>query len=124
MAFKFERLDVWKLAINMADAIHNLTRSFPKEEIFSLTSQMKRAADSISLNIVEGSTGQSNPEQAKFLGYAQRSALEVVNCLYLAIKRNYITQMQFDKLYMELETLLIKIQAFKKAIIKDKLVAG
>ena len=60
MPFKFEKLEVWKLSIDLADDVHNLTRSFPKEEIFSLTSQMKRAADSISLNIAEGSTVQSN----------------------------------------------------------------
>jgi four helix bundle protein len=42
MPFKFEKLEIWKLAIEMADNVHNLTRSFPKEEMFSLTSQMKR----------------------------------------------------------------------------------
>lgn len=66
MPFKFEKLEIWKMAIDVADNIHNLTRNFPKEEMFSLTSQIKRAADSISLNIAEGSTGQSDPEQLKF----------------------------------------------------------
>ncbi|MBS1510492.1 MAG: four helix bundle protein [Bacteroidetes bacterium] len=116
MAFKFEQLHVWKLALDMADDVHTLTRNFPKEEIFSLTSQMKRAADSISLNIAEGSTGQSNPEQGRFFGYAQRSAIEVVNCLYLAIRRKYIDQKQFDSFYTALEIVIIKIQALKKAI--------
>ena len=60
MPFKFEKLKIWEAAIEIADKVHILTRSFPKEELFSLTSQMKRAADSISLNIAEGSTGQSN----------------------------------------------------------------
>jgi four helix bundle protein len=116
MSFKFEKLDVWKLSIDMADDVHNLTRSFPKEEMFSLSSQMKRAADSISLNIAEGSTGQSDLEQARFLGFAQRSAIEVVNCLYLAIKRNYIDEIIFDKYYKALEKLIAKIQAFKKVL--------
>lgn len=120
MAFKFEKLEIWKLAIDMADDVHMLTRSFPKEEMFSLTSQMKRAADSISLNITEGSTGQSDPEQSKFIGYAQRSALEVVNCLYLAVRRNYINENQFNKFYSGLEKLVIKIQAFKNSINKGK----
>ena len=116
MPFKFEKLEIWKLAIDLADDVHNLTRGFPKEEMFSLTSQMKRAADSVSLNIAEGSTGQTNPEQVKFLGYSLRSALEVVNCLYLAVRRNYISQQQFDKFYADLEKLTIKIQAFRKSI--------
>ena len=116
MSFKFEKLEIWKLAIDIADDIHLLTRSFPKEEMFSLTSQMKRAADSISLNIAEGSTGQSNPEQIKFLGYAQRSAIEVVNCLYLAIRRKYIDEPVFQKFYNGLDKLVAKIQAFKNAL--------
>ncbi len=118
MAFKFEKLEIGNLAIDLADEVHVLTRVFPKEEMFSLTSQMKRAADSISLNIAEGSTGQSNPEQGRFLGYAQRSALEVVNCLYLAIKRKYINQQQFDKFYSASEKLVVKIQVFKNSLIK------
>lgn len=84
--------------------------------MFSLSSQIKRAADSISLNIAEGSTGQSNPEQVKFLGYSLRSALEVVNCLYLANRRKYIDKQQFEKFYTELEILIIKIQAFRNSI--------
>lgn len=120
MGFKFEKLEIWKLAIEVADDVHNVTRSFPKEEIFSLTSQMKRAAGSISLNIAEGgSTGQSDPEQAKFIGYSQRSALEVVNCLYLTIRRNYIEKAQFDYFYQKLEMLVTKIQAFKNSLKKS-----
>jgi four helix bundle protein len=116
MSFKFEKLDIWKLAIDLADDVHLLTRSFPTEEMFSLTSQLKRAADSISLNIAEGSTGQTDPEQFKFLGYSLRSSLEVVNCLYLAVRRNYSSQQQFEKFYADLERLIIKIQAFRSSI--------
>lgn len=116
MPFKFEKLEVWRLAVEMGNDIHFLTRSFPKEEMFSLSSQMKRAADSISLNIAEGSTGQSNAEQLRFLGYALRSALEVVNCLYLGIKRNYFTEEIFNSFYSRLEMLVAKINAFKKSI--------
>ena len=95
MAFKFEKLQIWQLALEMSYEIHNLTRAFPKEELFILTSQIKRAADSISLNIAEGCTGQSNPEQKKFIGYAQRSAIEVVGCLYIGKKRGLVTNDQF-----------------------------
>ncbi len=119
MSFKFEKLEIWRLAIDMANEVHILTRTFPKEEMFSLSSQMKRAADSVSMNIAEGSTGQLNAEQVKFLGYSQRLALEVVNCIYLAIKRNYINQEQFNKLYWDLEKLVAKIQAFKN-VLKSK----
>lgn len=95
MAFKFEKLQIWQLAIDMSFEIHEWTRGFPKEKLFILTSQVKRAADSISLNTAEGSTGQSNAEQKNFLGYAQRSAIEVVSCLYLGKKRSLVSEDQF-----------------------------
>ena len=66
MAFKFENLKVWQLSVEFSGQIHELTRAFPKEELFILNAQIKRAADSISLNIAEGSTGQSNPEFKRF----------------------------------------------------------
>jgi len=82
MAFTFEKLEVWKELVDITDLVHEVTLKFPKEELFVLSSQIKRAADSISLNIAEGSTGQINPEFKKFLGYSIRSEIEVVGCLY------------------------------------------
>ncbi len=116
MPFKFEQLDIWKLSIEFANDVHILTRKFPKEELFSLTSQFKRAADSISLNIAEGSIGQTNKEQAKFIGYSIRSTAECVTCLYLAIRRTYISQSDFDSLYRKAETLIGKTITFRKGI--------
>jgi four helix bundle protein len=78
MPFKFEKLEIWNLALQFAHDVHIITRKFPKEELFNLTSQFKRAADSVSLNIAEGSIGQSDPEQRKFVGYAIRSIAECV----------------------------------------------
>ena len=87
MPFKFEQLTVWQLAVELSDKINELTKSFPKDELFILTCQIKRAADSVSLNIAEGSTGQSNGEFKRFLGYATRSGAELVGCLYLTRSR-------------------------------------
>ena len=122
MAFKFEQLKIWQLAVDMSFEIHELTRSFPKEELFILTAQIERAADSISLNIAEGSTGQSNPEQKKFLGYSQRSALEVVTCLYLGKRRSLVTEDQFKTHYNGLDKLVAMIQKLK--IHWNKKIAG
>ena len=116
MPFKFENLEIWKSAIDISDVVNNLTKNFPREEVFVVTSQMKRAADSISLNIAEGSTGQSDPEQVRFIGYAQRSAIEVVNCLYLGKRRGYLKEENFSIIYAQLETLIKRIQAFKNSI--------
>ena len=85
---------------------------FPRKELFNLSSQIRRAADSIGLNIAEGSTGQSNPEQKRFLIFANRSTLEVVACLIKAKFRLYIDEKTFQVLYTEAETLVKMIQAF------------
>ncbi|MBL7820955.1 MAG: four helix bundle protein [Saprospiraceae bacterium] len=116
MPFKFENLDVWKLSIEYSYSIYLITLKFPKAEIFNLTVQFKRAANSISLNISEGSIGQSNKEQCRFINYSIRSLAECVNCLYLAIKLEYISKLEFDELYKKSEILFSKLQNFKKAI--------
>ena len=90
MSFKFEKLLVWQRSIRLCIDVHNMTKGFPKDELYILTSQIKRASDSIVLNIAEGSTGQSNAEFSKFLSYAMRSAIELVACLYIGKGRNII----------------------------------
>jgi four helix bundle protein len=78
MAFKFEKLKVWEKAVDLSGEVAVLVRTFPKEERYVLATQMQRASDSISLNIAEGSTGQTDAEFKRFLGIALRSGLEVV----------------------------------------------
>ena len=116
MAFKFEDLKVWQRALNFTERIHCLTIDFPREELYVLTSQIKRAADSIALNIAEGSTGQSNLEFKRFLGYAIRSAIEVVACLYVGKKRGLINNKYFEELYTESETIIKMLQALRNSI--------
>jgi four helix bundle protein len=111
MAFKFENLKIWQASLELADDIDKLAQTFPKHELYSLSSQIKRAADSVSLNIVEGSTGLSNIEFKRFLRIANRSALEVVGCLFLAKRRNYIAEEGFNKLYLQIEILVRMIQS-------------
>ncbi|RYE59380.1 MAG: four helix bundle protein [Sphingobacteriales bacterium] len=114
MAFKFEKLTVWQRALDLADNINLLTKSFPKDEMFGLTSQIRRAADSVCLNIAEGSTGQSNTEYIRFLRYALRSDIEVVACLYLAKRRNYLLNEHFQSLYANCEEILVMINGLIK----------
>lgn len=72
MPFKFEKLLVWQKSLDLTAAVHEAAMKFPKDELFILNSQIKRAADSVSLNIAEGSTGQSNAEFKRFLAIALR----------------------------------------------------
>src|SRR5690349_1635526 len=92
MAFRFEEPRVFQSAAELSDKIDQLTERFPRKEMYCLSSQIKRAADSVVLNIAEGSTGQSKPEFRRFLGIALRSCIEVAACLYLAFTRKYISE--------------------------------
>lgn len=116
MAFKFERLKVWEKAVDLSGDVSELVKSFPKDELYVLNSQIKRACDSISLNIAEGSTGQTTPAFKKFLGYALRSSIEVVGCLYLARKRKLIDPKDFDIYYQKPTELIKGIQALRNAL--------
>lgn len=117
MSFKFEELHIWQKAMDFGEEIHVISKSFPVNERYNLSSQIMRAVDSVALNISEGSIGQSNPELRKFLGYSIRSLAEVVTCLYKANRRNYINSEEFDKLYKEAYHLMNMMIAFKKKII-------
>ena len=97
--FKFEKLRIWSLAMDLGEDVDKITSRFPKKEIFNLSSQMRRAADSVALNISEVSSGQSNPEQFKFMGYSIRLLAQTVTCLYKAKRRNYIDESLFIKCY-------------------------
>jgi four helix bundle protein len=116
MQFKFEKLIIWQKAMEYGESIYRLTYKFPKDELYNLTSQIRRAVDSIALNISEGSIGQSNPEFEKFIGYSIRSLAEVVTCLHKASRRNYISKEEFKENYEFAFNLMNIIVAFKKKI--------
>jgi four helix bundle protein len=84
MAFKFEKLIGWQKAVDLTKFVNQVATQFPKDELYVLASQIKRAADSVALNIAEGLTGQLNAEFNRFLGVALRSNIEVGSCIYLA----------------------------------------
>lgn len=117
MKFKFEKLIIWQRAMKLGDDIDIMSNNFPKKELFNLSSQIRRAVDSIALNISEGSIGQSNPEQRKFIGYSIRSLAEVVTCLHKAKRREYISENEFEKYYEESFVLMNMMIAYKNKIV-------
>ena len=116
MAFKFEKLRVWHISMDFGERIFQISLTFPDHEKFNLTSQIRRASDSIALNIAEGSTGQSNAEFRKFLGYSIRSLSEVVTCLYKLKLRKYINEDDFEKLYDDAFQLMNQIVALRNSL--------
>lgn len=117
MAFKFESLKIWNKALELSVEINEMAKCFPKYEVFNLCNQVRKAADSIVLNIAEGSTGQTNPEFKRFLNYSLRSCIEVVSCLFIAKKKNYIQHELFSKYYNEYEALVKMISSFRDKLI-------
>lgn len=116
MSFKFEKLIVWQKAVELSSVVNHVVSDFPKDERYILISQIKRAADSVSLNIAEGSTGQTNPEFNRFLGIALRSVVEVVGCIYLAKSRGYIDDFAFKQVYSLSEEILVMINGLRKSL--------
>jgi four helix bundle protein len=116
MPFKFEKLRVWEESIELSGVVAGIASKFPVDERYVLTSQIKRAADSVSLNIAEGSTGQSDPEFKRFLGMSIRSGVEVISCLYLARRRKIISEEDFKLIYNLTDDLIKRIQSLRKSI--------
>jgi four helix bundle protein len=120
MAFKFEKLEIWQLSVELTDMVYAITEQLPDTERFNLKSQIQRAATSVSLNIAEGSTGHTDAQQVRFLSYANRSVIEVVACIKLMLRRNYIAKEQFEEIYEFCDRLSMKIQAMRKHLDPNK----
>jgi four helix bundle protein len=114
--YKFQNLQVYQLALDYVDNVYVMSRQLPERERFNLSSQIERAATSIALNIAEGSTGQSDAEQNKFLGYALRSYLETIACLDLIERRAYASADSLRPLREQGHQLFVKLSAFRKSL--------
>ncbi len=116
MKFKFENLSIWQKAMDFGEEIFLSSKKFPKDEMYNLTSQIRRTSDSIALNISEGSIGQTNPEFRKFMGYSIRSLAKTVTCLHKAKRREYISEIKFNEFYQSSFDLMNMMVAFRNRI--------
>jgi four helix bundle protein len=97
----FKNLKVWSKAHELALALYQRTRTFPKDEIYGLTSQIRRAAASIEANIAEGRGRRSDPEMRRFVQIARGSANEVEYHLLLARGPQFMTSEEYSELERE-----------------------
>ena len=111
--FKFEDLQVYQKALDFVDLVYETTKSFPKSELYNLTSQFKRAAVSIALNTAEGQ-GDTNAQFNRFLQIAIDSVKECVVCSALAARQNFITKEQDENIRTKLTELSKMIYALQK----------
>jgi four helix bundle protein len=114
--YKFQKLQVYQLALAYVDAVYELSRKLPERERFNLSSQIERAATSIALNIAEGSTGQSDAEQNQFLGMALRSYLETTACHDLIERQAYLDPVTLIPLREQGHIIFIELSAFRKSL--------
>ena len=99
MKNRFEDLDAWKKARVFRKDIYRVSKNFPKDELFALTNQIRRAACSVTANIAEGYGRFSFKEKSQFCLIARGSLNEALDQLYVALDEHYITRETFDELY-------------------------
>lgn len=116
--YSFEKLDVWQKARFFRKNVYILTKKFPKEEIFGLTSQIKRSASSIGDCWAEGSSRITPKNQAHFFAIAYASAIETINHVIGAQDLGYIIEEEYLSFRSKLDELTNKINSLRKAVLK------
>jgi four helix bundle protein len=116
MSFRFESLEIWHAAREYARKVYAATGKFPRHEDYGLRSQMNRAANSISLNIAEGSAKGSNRAFDYHLEVSIGSTFEVVAAAFLAADNAYIALKEQREIYDEGQKLAKSINAFRNTL--------
>lgn len=119
MEYHFEKLEVWQKSFALAKSIYERSANFPKSQQFVLTSQLQRAAISISLNIAEGTGRGHGKEFVQFLHVARGSLYETVTLLKLADELGYIRKAEFDEFLKLCDTIFKLLNGLIKSIRKS-----
>ena len=114
--FRFEKLEVWQKAVEFADRVYTVTRQFPQEERFGLTSQMRRASVSVSSNVAEGSGRSSDRDFAHFVEISYGSLMEVVSQTQVAFRQSFLTGADRVDLYNRAEELARMLSGLKSSL--------
>ena len=113
--FSFEKLDVWQNARVLAKNIYIATRSFPTDEKYGLTQQMRRAALSVCANLAEGTTRITAKDQAHFTTISFSSMMELLNHLIIAFDLDYINEEALRNFRSQIQPLSVKLSNLKKS---------
>jgi four helix bundle protein len=104
--------------LDFTKKVRATTKNFPKDELFSLSAQFRRAADSIVLNIAEGAGNRSDKEFAKFLDYAIRSGHECMGCVDIALVNGFISEKTHSDLFREIDEMVAMLIGFQRSLLK------
>lgn len=118
--FRFEKLDVWHEAVAYADRVYKLTRQFPSDERFGLTSQMRRAAVSVSSNIAEGCGRVSDADYARFLEIAYGSLMETVSQAHIAARQQFMTEAERVELCSRADHVARMLSGLRTSLFRPK----
>ncbi len=111
--YNFEKLEVYQLSMSLIEDVYSLTRTFPKEEMFVLGAQIKRAVISVALNIAEGSI-KTKKDFARFVDISLGSLVEVKTALKIALNLKYISSNEIESSNNKIDKIFIKLLSLKK----------
>lgn len=114
--FYFERLDVWQNTRALAKDIYLLTASFPSDEKFGLVSQIRRATLSISANIAEGMSRNTNKDKSRFINQSFSSSIEVLNFLIITKDLELISEEDYTKIREKIEQITNQLNALNNRL--------
>lgn len=113
----YKELKVWQRSIELVLEIYNLTKLFPKEETYGLTSQMRRSAISIPSNIAEGYSRKHRQEYSQFIRVAFASAAELETQITISNKLELISEQDFNKVEALLSEILKMLHGLNRALL-------
>lgn len=112
----YQKLKIWEKAHRFAMEIYKISKVFPKEEMYGLTSQIRRSAFSVSLNIVEGNASVSRKEYLNFLNIANRSLVETEYLLEIVRELSFLQESEYCRLEEKRAEVAIILNAFIKGL--------
>ena len=118
--YSFEKLEVWKLSMSFRKDIYHLSKKFPKDETFGLTSQIKRSASSIGACLAEGSGKITSKDKAHYTNMAYTTTLETLNHLIAAIDLDYINQEDYLLCRTQIENITVKLSNLRNSQLNNK----
>ena len=108
---------VYHKALSYTKLVRKTTKGFPREELFALTAQFKRAADSIVLNIAEGAGDYSSREFLRFLDYSVRSGFECIGCADIALENCFVNEGSHRELVSHVNEIIAMLDGLRKSIV-------
>lgn len=115
----FRDLRVWQAAMDLVEEVYLLTRMFPRQETYGLTSQIQRAAVSVPSNIAEGHTREHIKEYLHHLSMAQASLAELETQMEIAMRLKYLSRAQFDQILKRIASLGKQMYALRNALARN-----